>query len=422
MLILLGTFFVMLVIGVPVGFAMFCSSVLFMITNDIDLVMSAQRMAAGVDSFPLLAVGFFVLAGNIMNQGGITRRIFAFADHFVGHLTGGLAHSNVLASIIFSGMSGSAIADTGGLGAIELEAMKEGGYDEDFSLAVTGASSIIGPIIPPSVPIVIFGVAAGASIGRLFAAGVVPGIMLGLGMMILNYFYCKKKNYRKRAKATLKEKILATGHAFFSLLTPMIIIGGIILGIFTPTEAAIVAVVYAIILSLLYKEINVSDIPGYLMETLNVITGVLFIVASATLFSWLLTITQVPQMLAASIMAVTTNKYLALLLINIFLLIIGLFMDITPAIVILTPVLMPVMASLGINPVHFGILLIVNLMIGLLTPPVGMILYVLSNVSKVPFERIAKAIVPYILICIVVLLVITYAPALVMFVPNILFG
>lgn len=422
MLVLFGSFFLLLVLGVPVGFCMFGSSVIFMLANDIPLEMAAQRMFAGPDSFPLLAVAFFVLAGNIMNTGGITKRIFSFADHMVGHFTGGLAHTNVVASIIFSGMSGSAIADTGGLGAIELQAMKENGYDEDFSLAVTGASSIIGPIIPPSVPVVLFGVAAGVSIGKLFAAGVIPGLVLGVAMCVLNYFYCKKRKFHKREKASLKEIVVSFGQSFFSIITPFIIMGGIIGGIFTPTEAAIIAVFYALCLGVAYKDIKMKDIPVFLKETLNITVGVLLIISSATLFSWLLTMTQVPQQLAVAIMGLTSNKYVLLLLINILLLFIGLFLDITPAIVIITPVLMPVVTALGVNPVHFGIIMILNLMIGLMTPPVGMILYVLSSVSKVPFERIAKAILPYLAICIIVLLLVTYIPEIAMFLPNALFN
>ncbi len=421
MIILFGTFFLFLILGIPVGFCMFGSSVVYMIVNDIPLEMAAQRLLAGPDSFPLLAVSFFVLAGNIMNTGGITKRIFEFADHLVGHFTGGLAHSNVLASIIFSGMSGSAIADTGGLGAIELKAMKDGGYDEDFSLAVTGASSIIGPIIPPSVPVVIFGVTAGVSIGRLFLGGVIPGLILGLSMCVMNYIYCKKRNYTKRKRASLLELLISFKKSFFSLMTPVIVMGGIIGGIFTPTEAAIIAVFYALILGMLYKDIKIKDLPRFLKETLNVTVGVLFIIASATLFAWLLTTTQIPQTLAASFLSLTTNKYIALIIINIFLLIIGLFMDITPAIVIVTPVLMPIMTGLGIDPVHFGIILILNLMIGLLTPPVGMILFVLSSISKVPFERISKAILPYVAVCIIVLLLISYIPQLVTLLPSYFF-
>ena len=422
MLLLFGVFFLLLIFGAPVAFSMLGSSIIYLLVEGIPLEIAAQRMAAGPDSFPLLAVSFFILAGNIMNTGGITRRIFGFANHLVGHYTGGLAHSNVIASIIFSGMSGSAIADTGGLGAIEIQAMKEGGYDEDFSIAVTGASSIIGPIIPPSVPMVIFGVATGASIGRLFTGGILPGIILAASMMVLNYYFSKKRKYPIKSRSGFREMTIDFVKSAPALLTPVIIIGGIISGIFTPTEAAIVAVFYALIIGILYKEIHIRHLPKFLKETLHVTSGVLFILASASLFSWILTLTQMPQNLAEFFLRFAGNKYTALLIINIFLLCIGLFLDITPAILILVPVLLPIVSKLGIDIIHFGVVVVINLMIGLMTPPVGMILYVLSNLTKVPFERIAKSIVPYVLVCVVTLLLITYIPAIVTFIPNLIFG
>jgi tripartite ATP-independent transporter DctM subunit len=390
-----------------------------MITNQIPLVMVIPRVAAGVDSFPLLAVGFFVLAGNIMNLGGVTTRIFSWADHLVGHHTGGLAHSNVLASVIFSGMSGSAIADTGGLGAIELKAMKDGGYDEDFSLAVTGASSLIGPIIPPSVPLIIFGVAAGVSIGDLFNSGLIPGLILAIMMMFLNYMICRKKNYKKRVKATGKEIWASTKWAFWALLLPIIIRGGIAIGVFTPTEASIIAVVYGLILGFAYKDITVKDIPKMLKDTLQVTVGVLFIIAAATLFSWILTYTQVPQKVSAQLLNLTTNPFYALLLIVGILLVIGCFIDLTPAIVIMTPVFMPFITELGINPVLFGLLMVLCLLVGLVTPPVGMVLFVLSGVSGVAVERISKAIIPYIIASLGVILLLVVYICLVRAYPNI---
>jgi tripartite ATP-independent transporter DctM subunit len=419
MLILFGVFFILLLIGTPISFSMLISSVLFMITNNIPLVMVIPRVSAGVDSFPLLAVGFFVLAGNIMNLGGVTTRIFSWADHLVGHYTGGLAHSNVLASVIFSGMSGSAIADTGGLGAIELKAMKAGGYDEDFSLAVTGASSLIGPIIPPSVPLIIFGVAAGVSIGDLFNSGLLPGLILAIMMMVLNYFICKKKDYKKRKKATGKEIWAVTKWAFWALLLPIIIRGGIAFGVFTPTEASIIAVVYGLILGFAYKDIKLKDIPTMLLDTIQVTVGVLFIIASATLFSWILTYTQVPQKVSTSLLNLTTNPFYALLLIVGILLVIGCFIDLTPAIVIMTPVFMPFITQLGINPVLFGLLMVLCLLVGLVTPPVGMVLFVLSGVSGVGVERISKAIIPYIIASLGVILLLVVYICMVRANPNI---
>lgn len=422
MLLLFMSFIVLLVLKAPIGFALISSSLLYIVTNDIPIIMAAQRLAMSVDSFPLLAAPFFIFAGAIMNSAGITKRIFAFAEHLVGHLTGGLGHANVLASVIFSGMSGNAIADVGGLGAIELKAMRDGGYDEDFSLAVTGASSIIGPIIPPSVPAVIYAVTGGISTGRLFAAGVVPGLIMALILSVMIYFMSKKKGFKKRQRARMGEIFDSFKHSFFAILSPVIILGGIIIGIFTPTEAAIVAVAYSLVVGFLYGTITLRDIPRLIKETLDVSVSVFFIIAGASLFALVLTISQVPQTLATNFVQIFSNKYVALFMINIFLLIVGFFMEPTAAIMILVPILMPVITILQIDPVHFGIVMIVNLMIGLLTPPVGMVLYVLSSVSKVPFERIAKVSLPFVIALGAALLLFTYVPEIVLFVPNALFN
>lgn len=419
MLLLFGSFFFFLLLGAPIAMSMFISSIAYMAVYDLPLVMILPRLAAGVDSFPLLAVGFFVLAGNIMNQGGVTTRIFSWADHLVGHFTGGLAHSNVLASVIFAGMSGSAIADTGGLGAIELKAMKEGGYDEDFSLAVTGASSLIGPIIPPSVPMIIFGVTASVSIGALFDSGIIPGILLALAMMGLNYIICRNKDYPKRKRATGREIWNCTKWAFFALLLPVIIRGGIMYGVFTPTEASIVAVAYGLVLGIAYGDISVKDIPRMLEETLDVITGVLMIISAATLFSWILTYEEIPQMAANYLLQLTDKPIAALLIIMAILLVIGFFMDITPAIVIMTPVLMPFITELGIDPVLFGLFMVLCLLVGLVTPPVGMVLFVLSSVSGVSIERISKAIIPFIAVAIGIILLLVIYMGLVVNYPSI---
>ena len=420
--VLLVSFFVLIIVRVPISFALLISSLLYLIGTGINPVVAVQRMAMGIgDSFPLMAVPFFILAGNIMNSGGITRRIFDFANKCVGHVTGGLGHANILASVIFSGMSGTAIADAGGLGAIELKAMKDAGYDEDFSLAITGASSIIGPIIPPSVPAVVFGVIAGVSIGKLFIGGVIPGFIMAFAMGLFVYFESKRKNYPKTKRATFRELAFSVQESFFTLMTPVIILGGIIGGVFTPTEAAMIAVIYSLILSFAYKEIGIRDIPRLLLETVNSTVSVMLIVSCASLFAWILASAQVPQMLASFFLDTLPNKYVALLVINVLLFIAGTFMETISAITILTPVLMPVVVNFGIDPVHFGIVMILNLMIGLLTPPVGMVLYVLAGVSKVPFERIAKVVTPYIVVLSIVLMVITYVPDLVLFLPNLLF-
>ncbi len=424
MLLLLGSLLALIALRVPIGFSLFISSLIYLITHDITPVVAVQRISMAIgDSFPLLAVPFFILAGAVMNTSGITRRLFEFANKLVGHITGGLGHANILASIIFAGMSGTAVAEAGALGKVELKAMKDAGYDEDFSVALTGAASIIGPIIPPSVPAVLFGVIAGVSIGRLFMAGVLPGLLMGGALSVMVYLQSKKHHYPKAARrATFKEMLAATKQAFFPIMTPVIIIGGILAGVFTPTEAAIVAVIYSLILGFAYREITIKNIPEFLRETVNSTLSVLLIVGSASIFGWILASEQIPQKLSELFLMTFSNKFVGLLVINILVLIAGTFMETISAITILTPVLMPVAMTLGVDPVHFGLILILNLMIGLLTPPVGMVLYVLAGISKVPFERIARVMVPYIIVLTVILLIITYVPQISLFLPNLIFG
>jgi tripartite ATP-independent transporter DctM subunit len=421
MLLTFCVFFLFICLRVPIAYGLFAGSMVYMLTNDINLIMAVQRLAIGVDSFPLIAVPFFIFAGNIMNSAGITLKIFSFANYLVGHLTGGLAHANILASVIFSGMSGAAIADAGGLGAIELKAMKDAGYDEDFSLAITGASSIVGPIIPPSIPAVIYAVTGSVSTGKLFAAGILPGIIMSLMLAVMVYFKCKKAGYAKRKRASIGVILRSFKDAFLALMAPVIILGGIISGVFTPTEAAIIAVFYSILVGFIYGTLDWRELPRMMKETLDITTSVFFIVAAASLFGLVLTISQVPQELAGQFLELFPNKYAALLMINFFLLIIGFFMEPTAAIMILVPILLPITNALGIDPVHFGIIMILNLMIGLLTPPVGMVLYVLSSVSDVPFERIAKVSMPYVLALGGALLFFTFTPQVVMLIPNYFF-
>lgn len=420
--ILFAVFIAFLFLGTPVGFAMLAGALSYVYLEDITLYIVAQRLGRGIDSFPLLAMLFFVLAGNIMNSGGITRRIFRFANAIVGRFPGGLGHANILASVVFSGMSGSAVADTGGLGAIEIKAMKDAGYPEDFSLSITGASAIIGPIIPPSVPAVVYGVVASVSIGRLFAAGLVPGIIMALSLSVMILIASHFQSFPEPEKASLSEVLATLRESFFALLTPVIIIGGIVFGIFTPTEAAIIAVVYALVLSFLYGEIKLGDLVGIILESLKTTLGILFIIAVASLFGYLLTVSQIPQKFAGFLLALSDSRIVLLLIINGILLIAGLFLEPAAAMVILVPVLMPIAGSIGVEPVHFGIIVILNLMLGLMTPPVGLVLYVLSGISSVPFERISRAIIPYLLTLVLVLLLVTFVPAISMMLPKLLFG
>jgi tripartite ATP-independent transporter DctM subunit len=421
MILLLAAFFVLLILGTPIAFSLMTSSVLYLVANDIPMQIAFQAMTGSVsESFVLISIPFFILAATVMNTGSITTKIFNSADVAVGWIPGGLGHANIAASVIFAGMSGAAIADAGGLGAIELKAMKEAGYDDDFSLAITGASSIIGPIIPPSTPAILFGVAGGVSIGKLFMGGLIPGLLMAIALGVLVYFQSKKRNYPHRSFPTVHELGASVKSAFFPLLTPIIIIGGIMTGIYTPTEAAVIAVFYALILTLLTKEITFKTIPAMLKETATNTVNIMAIIAASSLFGWILTIEQVPQSMSQFMMGHIESKWVALLSINLLLMLIGTFMETASAIAIMTPILMPIAISFGIDPVHFGIVCILNLMLGLLTPPVGMVLYVLSSVSNTPFEKIVKAIVPYLLILTAILLIITFVPSLVTWLPSVL--
>lgn len=416
--------FVMLIIGVPIAITLGGSAMLWVyLTGRIPDFIILQRMLGGVNSFPLLAVPFFILAGNLMNAAGLTSHIFAFARSIVGWMRGGLGHVNVGASIIFAGMSGAAVADAGGLGTIEIKAMEDAGYDTDISVAITAASSTIGPIIPPSLPLVIYGVIAQASIGRLFIAGLVPGLLMGLSLMILIAYYARRRGYPRDARFSIVGMFESLWSGFPSLLTPVIIIGGIAFGIFTPTEAAVAASAYTLLLGLVvYRTLSFKKIMQVSFETLETTAIILFIVAGAAIFAWILTRLQVPGKFAGLLLAITTDKIALLILLNIVLFIVGFFMETIAAITILVPVLLPIALQIGIDPVHFGIFMILNLMIGLLTPPVGMVLYVLSRVAKIPFERCAKATAVFIIPLAVVLLLVTFIPALSLWLPNLLFN
>lgn len=415
--------FAFVVMGVPVAISLAASSLIFVaLTAQAPEIVVLHRMVNGVDSFPLLAVPFFILAGNLMNSAGITNRIFAFAKACVGWLRGGLGHVNVGASVIFAGMSGAAVADAGGLGTIEIKAMRDAGYDPDFSVGVTAASSTIGPIIPPSLPMVIYGVVASASIGQLFAAGFIPGLLMAVALMVMVAWYARKRNYPRDARFSLSALGTSFLDAFLSLLTPVIIVGGILAGVFTPTEAAIAASAYALVLgAVVYRTLSWRRILRVTMDTVETTAIVLFIVAGASIFAWLLTSNRVTEQFASIILTFTDNPVLILLLINAILVIVGCFMETIAAITILTPVLLPIVMKIGIDPVHFGVIMVLNLMIGLLTPPVGMVLYVLSRVSKVPFERCVAATAPFLIPLVAVLMLVTFVPAVSMWLPTLIY-
>ena len=412
--------FGLMLIGAPVAVALALSSLLFvLVEGKVPDIVVMHRMINGVDSFPLLAVPFFILAGNLMNTAGITNRIYDFAKALVGWMRGGLGQVNIGGSVIFAGMSGTAVADAGGLGTIEIKAMRDHGYDIDFAVGITAASSTIGPIIPPSLPMVIYGVMAGASIGQLFAAGFVPGLLMAVALMIMVAWYARRRNYPRDAAFSLKVLGQTFVHAFLALLTPVIIIGGMMFGLFTPTEAAVAACVWALFLgAAVYRTLDLRRLMRVSFDTIETTAVVLFIVAAASIFAWILTTTRITEHFAEALLGITTDPWLVLILINLIMLVAGCFLETIAAITILVPVFLPIIEKLAIDPVQFGVIMVLNLMIGLLTPPVGMVLYVLSRVSGLPFERCVTATAPFLIPLLVVLALITFIPSLTLWLPT----
>jgi len=422
MIISLLTVFVLLaLLGLPiaiVGGVASAISLHFFSDLPNSLLLLIQRMSSGVYSYTILSVPLFILCGNLMNTSGITNRIFFFAQSLVGHVSGGLAQANVIASIIFSGMTGSAVADAGGLGQIEIKAMEDQGYEKDFSVAVTAATSTIGPIIPPSVPMIIYATISEVSIGKLFLAGIIPGIFMGIAFMVMIFFISKRRNFPKSNRLDISTVWLAFKRALFPLLTPGIILGGLFFGIFTVTEAAAVACLYAFLLGSFYKEVKIRDLPGIIISTMKTTGVIMFILSTIAGVSWILVYMNVGQIVGNFIFSITENPILILLMINVFLLLIGCVLEVIPVLVLFVPVFLPIITTVGINPIHFGVVMVFNLMIGLITPPVGMVLFVLSDIGNLPLERLIKSIIPFLVPLIIVLFIITLFPDLVLFIPN----
>jgi tripartite ATP-independent transporter DctM subunit len=417
--VLLLTLAVLFSLGMPVVFSLLISSLIYLTLAGIDPRIVIQKIVMGPDSFVLLAVPFFILAAQIMNSTGITKRIFRFASTIVGHFPGGLAHVNIVDSIIFAGMSGSAIADASGAGLMEIEAMVSQGYKKSFATAVSAASSTIGPIIPPSIPMVIYAVIAEASVGKLFLGGIIPGILMGLSMMVITYFIARKRGFYRDRRATLKEFWEAFRGAFLALSTVWILLGGIYTGVFTPTEAAAVAALYALFLgTAVYRELGFRDVFRVFSRIVISCGFITFIISTSAIFSWIIAREQVPQRLAEVMLSLTTSKYLILLIMNILFLILGMLMDTNAIMLIFLPIILPVVKAVGIDLVHFGVVVTLNLMIGLLTPPFGVLLFLLSGLTKVPIEDILREVFPYMMVLISVLFLITYWEGLVMFLPN----
>jgi len=459
---LLGSFLAMMTTGVPVAIAMAGSALVYiLLTGDLPSFVVVHRMISGIDSFPLLAVPFFIFAGNLMNNAGITNRIYDFALSLVGWLKGGLGHVNIIGSVIFAGMSGTAIADAAGLGTIEIKAMRDKGYDLGFSVGVTAASATLGPIIPPSLPFVIYATMANVSVGQLFLAGIIPGVVMAVLMMLTVAYYAHKYKWGGDVKfewarigKALTELAVVVGfplamwgavslgmpfnyafglgllllfvadwffkfNAVMPIMTPILLIGGMSTGVFTPTEGAIAACVWALVLGLVwYRTMTLKMLAKVGMDTIETTVTVMFIVAAASIFGWLLTATRVTDMVALWVLSFTHSPWVFLLLANLLMLFVGCFLEPTAAILILVPVLLPVVQQLGIDPVHFGLVMVLNLMIGLLHPPMGMVLFVLARVANLSIEKTTMAIVPWLIPLLLSLLLITYVPQISLWLPH----
>lgn len=421
--LLLGGFLLLMILRVPITYSLATVSIVTAIYLGIPLMAIVQQMVMGVRSFSLLAIPFFIIAGEMMGQGGIARKMIELANVFVGRIRGGLAMVNCVDSMFFGGISGSAVADVASTGSIIIPMMKMKGYDDDFSVAITVASSTQGVIIPPSHNMILYSMAAGGvSVGRLFLGGYIPGISMGIGMMIISFFIAKKRNYPKEAKVPFKEAVRIFKDAFLGLMTAVIIMGGVISGIFTATESAAIAVVYAFIITFfVYREIPLKAMKGILYNSLKTLSMVMALIAAASAFGWLMAYLRIPAKATELMLSITSNKYLLLFMINILLLLLGMIMDMAPLILICTPILYPVVVtSLGLSPVHFGIIMMINLAIGLCTPPVGSALFVGCAVGKVSIEKVTKALAPYYFSMVVVLFLVTYIPEITMFLPNLI--
>ena len=419
----LPLFLLFLMLGLPVFFGMLAAPGIMLWLNgqERDIILLYRNVYNGMASFPLMAIPFFMLAGELMNKGGITMRLVEFSQAMMGHFRGGLAHVNVMSSMLFAGLSGSAVADTSALGSMLIPAMEKEGYSRKFAAAITAASSVIGPIIPPSGIMIIYAYVMGESVAALFLAGIVPGILVGVGLMIMIKLQADRYDFPvSRQKATWGERGDASLKAFFPLMTPVIIMGGILAGIFTPTEAAAVAVAYAIIIGMLVlKTLRPSDLPDVLMRAALTSATVLLLVGAAMAFKTVVSLSHTPEILAEFVLGLSENPLILLFLINLLLFVVGMFLDAGPAIIILGPILGPIFVDLGVDPIHFAIIMSVNLTVGLATPPMGLVLFVASSVSGEKVETISKAILPFLAIEIVVIFLITFIPEISMTIPRI---
>jgi tripartite ATP-independent transporter DctM subunit len=420
--IFFAVFVVLFLLGLPIAFAMIASTLAYALMADIDLGFLSTQMFAGLDSFVLLAIPLFILASEVMNTSSVAKRIFNFCDALVGHVPGGLGHVNVAANIIFSGMSGSAVADVGGIGRICYNAMVKAGYPSPFSAAVTAAAAVIGPIIPPSIPMVVFAMVSGVSVARLFFGGAVPGLVIGLFMMAYIYVTARRFGYPVAARQTFAQMIAAFIQGFLPLLTPAILLGGIWLGFVTITESAALAVFYTAALGgLAYRLLGPKEFYDCLKNVFIFSGPILILLPAAKVFGFVLTTENIPTLFADYVLAISSNKLFVLLAINVLFLFLGCISDPTVNIMLFVPIVMPLAKTIGMDPVHFGVMVVFNCMIGLITPPVGTLLFCLCGFEKMPLEVLVKAIWPFVIILLAILVLITLFPAIVLTLPNYLF-
>lgn len=409
-------------LNMPIGFSLIIAGFMYFVTNDWSIVYAAgANLIGGIDSFTLLAVPFFILTGALMNSSGITTSIFGFSRSLVGHVRGGIGHVNILASLIFAGKSGSALADAGGLGQLEIKSMREAGYDDDVNGGLTASSAILSGIIPPSLNLIIYAAIANVSVAQMFAAGIVPGLMVAMSLFITTYFIAKKRNYPIEAKAPFKKVVTDFGKSFWALLTPVIVIGGILSGFFTPTEAAVVSTCYALFLGfVVYKQLTLPKVYENLVYSLKLSGVVVLMMMGVEFFGQFIARERIPTIVAEYFLGVTENPILLLIMISLLLLILGTFIEALALLVLVVPVLVPVILNAGIDPVFFGVFVILNLMIGILTPPMGMALFVVARVGEIPMGTMYRGVVPFILPFLIILLLVIFFPQIITFIPSIM--
>lgn len=410
-LLIIILFTISIFLGIPVAFSICVPALVIMLINDIDLMVAPQMISAGVQSFAFLSVPFFIFAGNLMNTAGISKRIFNMCLSLIGHVRGGLAHVNVLASMVFAGISGSAAADVAGLGKIEMKAMTEEGYDRNFSAAITAASSILGPIIPPSVMFVVYASEAAVSVGDMFKAGLLPGILIGLTLMVTISILIKRGEYAPEpSKFSLPNVFKAAKDGILAIISPAIILFGMFSGAFTPTEAGVVAVAYSILIGLIYGELKLNQLIPILKDSAIGTANCMFMAAATSLLSWVVSYTQIPKLISQLILSITDNKYVFLIILNIFLLFLGCLIESTAGVLIITPILLPTAIELGISPIHFGIIACYNMLIGSMTPPMGAGIFMVCSIAETKFEQVVKKVLPFVAAHIVALMILTFIP------------